>query len=95
MTQPSFDQLKTEIQSSRIIDGKRVATYIKEKAKADMALDGDARAPRLDVILVGDNPASATYVRNKQKCCDQNTDSTDNGIALLIFLHLQFPTQRE
>ena len=71
MTQPSFDQLKAEIQSSRIIDGKRVATYIKEKAKADMALDGDARAPRLDVILVGDNPASATYVRNKQKACQE------------------------
>ena len=37
MTQPSFDQLKAETQSSRIIDGKRVATYIKEKAKAENA----------------------------------------------------------
>lgn len=71
MMNPSFEQLKIEIQSNRIIDGKRVATYLKEKAKADMAMDGDVRAPRLDVILVGDHPASATYVRHKEKACQE------------------------
>lgn len=71
MTQPSFDQLKVEMQSSRILDGKRVAAYLKEKTKADLVTGGDVRAPRLDVILVGDHPASATYVRNKQKACQE------------------------
>ena len=34
---------------------------------ADLTVQG--KLPGLDVVLVGDNPASAVYVRNKEKAC--------------------------
>lgn len=56
---------------SQIIDGKAVAAAVREEVRADAA-DFRARfgrAPGLAVVLVGDDPASATYVRNKRKAC--------------------------
>ncbi|MFN3654820.1 MAG: bifunctional 5,10-methylenetetrahydrofolate dehydrogenase/5,10-methenyltetrahydrofolate cyclohydrolase [Candidatus Nitrosotenuis sp.] len=52
------------------IDGIQVAAAVRERVKKaveDLALDGIK--PCLATVLVGDNPASATYVRNKQKAC--------------------------
>ncbi len=50
--------------SARILDGKAVAASIKEEIKAQVeALEG--RKPGLAVIIVGENPASQVYVRNK------------------------------
>ena len=48
-----------------ILDGKAVSKKILEKVKSDvLKLD---KKPHLVVILVGDDPASQIYVRNKQK----------------------------
>jgi methylenetetrahydrofolate dehydrogenase (NADP+) / methenyltetrahydrofolate cyclohydrolase len=50
-----------------IIDGKAVAANLRAEIAADVAkLD---RAPELAVVLVGEDPASAVYVRAKGKAC--------------------------
>ena len=56
-----------------ILDGKVVAASIKEqlKQKIDEAVELGARRPRLVIISVGDDPASAVYVRNKIKACEE------------------------
>ena len=53
-----------------IIDGKEVARHIKDEVKREVALLGESGIfPALAVILVGNDPASSVYVRNKQKAC--------------------------
>ncbi len=56
-----------------ILDGKLTAQKVKqsllEKIKKNVA-DGN-RAPKLAVILIGENPASQVYVRNKIKDCEE------------------------
>ena len=53
------------------LDGKALAAKIKREVAAmaeKRTADGKAR-PALAVILVGEDPASAVYVRNKEKDC--------------------------
>ncbi|EOY6177882.1 bifunctional methylenetetrahydrofolate dehydrogenase/methenyltetrahydrofolate cyclohydrolase FolD [Listeria monocytogenes] len=51
-----------------IIDGKKLAKEIREKVTREVAeLVKEGKQPGLAVVLVGDNQASRTYVRNKQK----------------------------
>ncbi|EAD8567256.1 bifunctional methylenetetrahydrofolate dehydrogenase/methenyltetrahydrofolate cyclohydrolase FolD [Listeria monocytogenes] len=51
-----------------IIDGKKLAKEIQEKVTREVAeLVKEGEQPGLAVVLVGDNQASRTYVRNKQK----------------------------
>ncbi|MCD2247319.1 bifunctional methylenetetrahydrofolate dehydrogenase/methenyltetrahydrofolate cyclohydrolase FolD [Listeria marthii] len=51
-----------------IIDGKKLAKEIQEKVTSEVAeLVKTGKKPGLAVVLVGDNQASRTYVRNKQK----------------------------
>lgn len=51
-----------------IIDGKKLAKEIQEKVTSEVAeLVKQGKKPGLAVVLVGDNQASRTYVRNKQK----------------------------
>jgi methylenetetrahydrofolate dehydrogenase (NADP+)/methenyltetrahydrofolate cyclohydrolase len=50
--------------SARIIDGKAIAAEVRERVKADVA--GMDVKPGLATILVGDDPASHVYVRNKR-----------------------------
>jgi len=54
-----------------IIDGKLVSNYIKEKAslKVEEIKSQYGYPPTLAVVLVGNNPASEVYVRNKEKSC--------------------------
>ena len=56
-----------------IIDGKAVAKEVQKQIKDDV--DGLERrwgmAPGLAVVLVGDDPASHIYVRNKEKACKE------------------------
>lgn len=56
---------------AEIIDGKLVSTEVRknitEEVKDFIAKTG--KTPGLAVILVGNNPASAVYVRNKHKAC--------------------------
>jgi methylenetetrahydrofolate dehydrogenase (NADP+)/methenyltetrahydrofolate cyclohydrolase len=57
--------------TARILDGKALATTIRQEVAAAVAqLKAESRAvPGLTVVLVGDHPASAVYVRNKQNAC--------------------------
>ncbi len=58
--------------SARIIDGKGIAQEIRAGlAKQVAVLDKQGRRPGLAVILVGDNPASAVYVRQKRRACEE------------------------
>ena len=53
-----------------ILDGKAVAATIRSEVAEGVAELRERGIPvRLDVVLVGDDPASATYVRMKQKDC--------------------------
>ena len=54
-----------------IIDGKMVASQIKENIMTEVQLlkKQTGKTPGLAVVLVGDDPASAVYVRNKNKTC--------------------------
>jgi len=59
--------------TAQIIDGKRIAQAVRaEVAQGVAALRArGARVPGLAVVLVGDNPASAVYVRNKRRACEE------------------------
>lgn len=50
-----------------IIDGKVVSAHIRQELSSEVKELGIK--PKLAVILVGNDPASAVYVRNKQKAC--------------------------
>lgn len=55
----------------QLIDGKKISEDIKGelKAKVSRLLSETGRSPGLAVIIVGENPASQIYVRNKAKAC--------------------------
>lgn len=57
--------------SARILDGKALAQKIHQelKAKIPTLQTAKGRPPGLAVLMVGDNPASAAYVRNKERAC--------------------------
>ncbi|MEE3357209.1 MAG: bifunctional methylenetetrahydrofolate dehydrogenase/methenyltetrahydrofolate cyclohydrolase FolD [Lachnospiraceae bacterium] len=55
----------------KIIDGKRISKEIKEEIRDKVSkLHREGKEVALAVILVGENPASQVYVRNKQKACE-------------------------
>lgn len=57
---------------AKIIDGKAISAEIREEIKQRTArLVEKGVTPGLAVVLVGDDPASAVYVRNKQRACEQ------------------------
>jgi len=57
--------------SSAIINGKEIGQEIRNAVAERVArLKEQGLTPGLAVVLVGDNQASATYVRNKQKSCE-------------------------
>jgi len=55
----------------RIIDGRAHAHAIREELKRAVAAHPDQRRPGITVIQVGDDPASTTYVRGKQKAAEE------------------------
>ncbi len=56
--------------SAVIIDGKKIAEEIKLEIKQEVeALKKRNIIPKLTAVLVGENPASQVYVRNKGKAC--------------------------
>mgnify|MGYP000353722638 FL=1 len=59
--------------TAQIIDGKTIATELKQKIKAStqMRLATGKRRPGLAVILIGDNPASQVYVGSKRRSCEE------------------------
>jgi methylenetetrahydrofolate dehydrogenase (NADP+)/methenyltetrahydrofolate cyclohydrolase len=59
--------------TAQLIDGKVLSQRIRaEVAARAAALTARGRRPGLAVILVGDDPASAVYVRNKVKACAES-----------------------
>lgn len=59
--------------TAQIIDGKAIAENLLNsiKARINKRLQVNKRAPGLAVVLVGGDPASAIYVRNKRLACDK------------------------
>lgn len=58
---------------AKIIDGKAISKQIREEISAERA-EFTAKTgitPGLAVIIVGEDPASQVYVRNKRKACDE------------------------
>ena len=58
---------------AQILDGKTIAADIRQQVKqvvTQMAASS-SRPPGLAVVLVGENPASQVYVRNKQRSCEE------------------------
>ena len=58
---------------TKIIDGKRISAEVRSEIAAETA---ELKAkygitPGLAVVIVGDDPASKVYVRNKKKACDE------------------------
>ncbi|MEK4223064.1 bifunctional methylenetetrahydrofolate dehydrogenase/methenyltetrahydrofolate cyclohydrolase FolD [Bacillus sp. FSL W8-0116] len=58
--------------AGKLIDGKAAAKEIREEIKKEVdEVKAQGVVPGLAVILVGDDPASHTYVRNKEKGCKE------------------------
>lgn len=86
---------KGDIKMANIIDGKAISMDIKNEVKEDAtALKAKGIEPCLAVILVGENPASQVYVRNKKKACEYcgikslsyelNAETTEEELLSLI-----------
>jgi methylenetetrahydrofolate dehydrogenase (NADP+) / methenyltetrahydrofolate cyclohydrolase len=60
--------------TARLIDGKALADSLLNEIKnqVDARLASGLRAPGLAVILLGDDPASSIYVRNKRLACEKS-----------------------
>jgi methylenetetrahydrofolate dehydrogenase (NADP+)/methenyltetrahydrofolate cyclohydrolase len=60
--------------TARLIDGKSLADNLIEdiKNQVDARLAAGMRAPGLAVILLGEDPASSIYVRNKRLACEKS-----------------------
>ena len=80
--------------AARIIDGKQVAADMRAELKAEVAkLKEDGIVPGLAVVLVGEDPASKSYVTAKERACeelgifsDDNRLPADIGQAELMAL---------
>jgi len=60
--------------SAKILDGKAIAAALKAEVRKDtdaLAARG-ARRPGLAVVIVGEDPASTIYVRNKRRACEES-----------------------
>lgn len=57
---------------AQIIDGKKISAEVRAELKAEVVrLKEKGVTPGLAVVLVGENPASQIYVRNKTKACEE------------------------
>jgi methylenetetrahydrofolate dehydrogenase (NADP+)/methenyltetrahydrofolate cyclohydrolase len=67
--------------TATVIDGKAVAASVRERVAAEVAemTSELGRAPGLATVLVGDDPASAIYVRRKREACEE--------VGILSFHH--------
>ena len=57
----------------KLINGKEISAAIRQELRADCAafVQEHGYAPGLAVVIVGENPASQIYVRNKAKACEE------------------------
>ena len=74
----------------KLIDGKKQANDIKEKLKKEIStLKEQGVIPGLAIILVGHDPASEIYVKNKIKTCDEL------GICTLLYRFTKESSEKE
>ena len=69
--------------AARVIDGKAVAAAVRERVKVDVAAykEETGRTPALATVLVGEDPASEIYIRNKRRSCEEvGIGSVHHGI---------------
>ncbi len=90
-----------ERMSSRVLDGTAIAAEIKAELKGELLrLQSIGVVPGLTVVLIGDDPASAIYVRNKVRTCEElgirstllrppESISTDELLAIIADLNSQ------
>jgi methylenetetrahydrofolate dehydrogenase (NADP+)/methenyltetrahydrofolate cyclohydrolase len=59
--------------AAQLIDGRQLAGTVKDQVRADIeaSLGAGGRRPGLAVVRVGDDAASAVYVRNKRRACEE------------------------
>jgi methylenetetrahydrofolate dehydrogenase (NADP+)/methenyltetrahydrofolate cyclohydrolase len=59
--------------TGRLIDGKAIAQKVRDEVRAGVErfVAEHKRAPGLDVVLVGEDPASVVYTRNKEKASNE------------------------
>jgi methylenetetrahydrofolate dehydrogenase (NADP+) / methenyltetrahydrofolate cyclohydrolase len=74
-----------------LLDGKLLASQIKEEIKKEVAsiIDADKPAPHLVAVLVGDDPASQTYVNSKEK------SSREVGMMSSVYRHPATISEKE
>jgi len=67
----------------KLIDGKKIAEKIKGEIKVEVAkmIDDEDRSPHLAAVIVGDDPASHTYVNSKERACKEV------GIVSSVYRH--------
>ncbi len=72
MMDQSQSGMKTE-EPMQKMDGKALSLTIESKIKEKVSEYNSKgyRKPKLVVLLIGDNPASVTYVKNKEKACER------------------------
>lgn len=58
---------------AKLIDGKQIAETIKSELKVEIRewTEQGHRPPQLTAVLVGEDPASSTYVNNKMKVSER------------------------
>ena len=58
---------------AKLIDGKQIAADLRQsiKKRVEQRLEKGLKAPGLAVILIGEDPASEVYVRNKRRGCEE------------------------
>ena len=59
--------------TAKLLDGKAIAAQIREEISLDVVdfIENNGIVPTLAAVLVGDDPASEVYIRNKRRGCEQ------------------------
>ena len=83
---------------NEIIDGKKFSQDLRYKVKnyVEVIKEKKGVTPGLAVILVGEDPASQVYVRNKGKqTLEAGMNSYEHKLDAVSYTHLTLPTNRE
>ena len=92
----TFNPVRIRPMTATLIDGKAVSQQVRAEVRDEIAawVSGGGRRPGLATVLVGEDPASAVYVGNKQKACaevgiegfahDLPADSTQEQVVELL-----------
>jgi len=69
--------------SARVIDGRAVSAAVRERVREEVSAyrEETGRVPVLATVLVGDDPGSEIYVRNKRRACEEvGMESVHHGL---------------